>query len=258
MNENRWPQNFHDLLFVPRVDECITALADLAEPEDWSYQHVEDEHSNPVLYNYIKFTYKRLAEENKIEISDDGQLLVFNTGLVTPAQEAIYCTANPNKLDGIDAPWHIKEWRRRGEHSLTSVATLPEMASYYDDPSALVLDHRKEVRVNVEHVIADNKDRFPEPYGTMDNYALQTFLKGAVDNALERARRNYKTAIPQYYRGNIQLMIPLCLSRPDKADLALVLEKYGDFYRASTCLTLEMAYNNARQLARPDRDWLQP
>ncbi|HII1671176.1 TPA: DUF3825 domain-containing protein [Salmonella enterica] len=37
------------------------------------------------------------------------------------------------------------------------------------------------------------------------------------------------------------------------------MEKQGnDFYRASTCLTLDMSYNNARLLARPDRDWLVP
>ena len=40
--------------------------------------------------------------------------------------------------------------------------------------------------------------------------------------------------------------------------MALVVEDSGGFYRASTCLTLDIAYNNARQLARPDKDWLQP
>jgi hypothetical protein len=34
---------------------------------------------------------------------------------------------------------------------------------------------------------------------------------------------------------------------PSKADLALVVERFSDFYRAATCLTLDMAYNNARQ-----------
>ena len=92
----------------------------------------------------------------------------------------------------------------------------------------------------------------------MDDFALQTVLKGAIDNAKQRIRRSYKTAIPQYYRGKIQLLFPLCLSNPQRADLALVVERHETFYRASTCLTLEMAYNNARQLARPDRDWLQP
>jgi hypothetical protein len=50
----------------------------------------------------------------------------------------------------------------------------------------------------------------------------------------------------------------LCFKDPQQADLALVVERHQTFYRAATCLTLDMAYNNARQLARPDRDWLKP
>ncbi|GGA04106.1 hypothetical protein GCM10008018_57550 [Paenibacillus marchantiophytorum] len=52
--------------------------------------------------------------------------------------------------------------------------------------------------------------------------------------------------------------MPICLSNPNKADIALTIEKMEGFYRASTILTLDMAYNNARQIARPDKDWLQP
>ncbi|MCH8930901.1 MAG: DUF3825 domain-containing protein [Proteobacteria bacterium] len=36
------------------------------------------------------------------------------------------------------------------------------------------------------------------------------------------------------------------------------MQAYDGFYCAATCLTLDMAYNNARQLARPDSDWLEP
>lgn len=121
-----------------------------------------------------------------------------------------------------------------------------------------MLDTRRELRVNVEHIIEENRERFPQPYVSMESYALQTFLKGAIDDARERVRRSYKTAIPQYYKGQIQLLLPLCLGNPRKADLALVVEKHQTFYRASTCLTLDMAYNNARQLTKPDRGWLQP
>ena len=55
----------------------------------------------------------------------------------------------------------------------------------------------------------------------MDNYALQTFLKGAIDNAKERVGRNYKTAIPQYYRDRIQVLLPLCITNAQTADLAV-------------------------------------
>ena len=112
--------------------------------------------------------------------------------------------------------------------------------------------------MNVEHIINDNLDRFPVALKKMNPFGLQNLVKGAIESATQRVKRNYKTAIPQYYQGSVQLLLPLTLVDPTKADLALVAEKFSDFYRAATCLTLDMAYNNARQLARPDRDWLQP
>lgn len=132
------------------------------------------------------------------------------------------------------------------------------MAHYFEDPSCVVYDTRKELRSNIEHIISDNRERFPVELQIMNNYALQNIVKGAIDSVLERVKRNYKTAIPQHYDGSVQLLLPLCLTDAAKADLALVVERFHEFYRASTCLTLDMAYNNARQLARPDRDWLQP
>ena len=64
--------------------------------------------------------------------------------------------------------------------------------------------------------------------------------------------------LPQYHRGQLQLLLPLCLSRPEQADLALVVVKVEQVYRGSTVLTLDMAYNNARLIARPDTEWLDP
>jgi hypothetical protein len=141
---------------------------------------------------------------------------------------------------------------------MTRFSHLPEMAHYLDDPTSLVLDLRRDIRVNVEHIIEEDKERFPEPYRGMDDYALQTALKGALDNACERVRRNYETAIPQYYRGRIQLCCPCASAIRCRLIWAMVVEDHSAFYRASTCPTRDMAYNNARQLARPDRDWLKP
>ncbi|WP_207264428.1 DUF3825 domain-containing protein [Desulfovibrio sp. Huiquan2017] len=252
-----FPEILFDFAFFPRFDENIDQLSELAETEDWGYQNTESDYALPVLRNYVRFTYARLAEEGKIEITDDGAKAVFNSGLVTETQEPIYAMFVPNEIEGRQ-PWFFSGWYRRGEYDLTDFAKLPDMANYYDNPHLLVMDVQKELRPNLEHIIADNKERFPAPFNAMDNYMLQTFLKGAIDNAIERVRRNYKAAIPQFHRGQVQLLLPLCISEPSRADLALVVNDHGDFYRAATCLTLDMAYNNARQLARPDRDWLQP
>ncbi|KPB52922.1 hypothetical protein AC511_2827 [Pseudomonas coronafaciens pv. oryzae] len=132
------------------------------------------------------------------------------------------------------------------------------MAHYFDDPAVLVFDHRKDFRINVEHIISENKERFPHPYCDLDEYALVALLEGVIKNARQRVRRNYKTAVPNFYRGKVQLMLPLCISNPSKADLALVIEDHNSFYRAATCLMLDWAYSNARLLAKPDKEWLQP
>jgi hypothetical protein len=255
---SNWTDKLFDLIYIPVMDEKLDELANLAESENWDYQNTDSKNKLPVLFNYIQYTYSRLAQENKITISDDGQCLTFNTGLVTPNQEPIFAFANTNRNHDSNVNWFFQGWRRRGEYDMTKFSSLPDMAHYLDSPSALVFDPRKELRANIEHIITENKERFPHPYKEMNDYSLQTFLKGAIDNAKERVRRNYKTAIPHFYRGKVQLLLPLCLGNPSKADLAIVAEDYETFYRASTCLTLDMAYNNARQLARPDRDWLLP
>lgn len=252
-----WPNDLFEFAFIPETDGQLDLLAKEAEPEDWDYHNTPSDHPYPVLYNYIRYTYRRVAEEGKIVLSEDGQFACFNTGLVTAHQEAIYASFETNRRENAQ-PWFFKGWFRRGRWELNKFPELPDLAHYFDDPSCLVLDIRKDLRVNVEHIIEENRERVPEPFRAMDDFTLQALLKGAIDNARERVRRSYKTAIPQYYKGQVQLLLPLCFKDPQKADLALVVERHQTFYRAATCLTLDMAYNNARQLARPDRDWLKP
>lgn len=253
-----FPELFRDFALMPRFTEDIETLCALAEDEEWDYKQTEQLHPHPVLRNYVTYTYRRIAEEKKTTVTADEEYCCWNTGLITANQEPLFMLFSRNKIDESDPYWHFWKFARKGEWELNRFPSLPEMAHYFEDPSVLVFDTRKELRVNVEHVVADNIDRFPEELKNMNLFGLQNIVKGAIDSAIERVRRNYKTAIPQYYQGNIQLLLPLSLTDPAKADLALVVERFADFYRAATCLTLDMAYNNARQLARPDRDWLVP
>jgi hypothetical protein len=125
--------------------------------------------------------------------------------------------------------------------------------------SDLLYDTELELRKNVDHIIDDNRDRFPEPFRSMkDNFQLRIALEGAIDHSVKRVERNYKTAVPQYYQGHMQLLLPLCMTSQTKADLALAVYREGNVYLAATCLTLDMAYNNARLIARPDTEWLEP
>ncbi len=243
--------------YIPDFEQKLDDLAALAEPEDWTYKNTPSPYRHPILYYYVHYTFVRLQEEEKVAVSADNESSCFNTGLVTSNQEPIYALFVPHRYPDR-AQWYFERWARKGEAALVRFPTLPDIAHYFEDPSQLVFDSRLELRSNIEHIIGENQERFPEPHRLMGEYELQTFLRGAIETARERVRRNYKAAVPQYYRGHIQLLLPLCLKNPTVADLALVVERHEGFYRASTCLTLDMAYNNARQLARPDKDWLQP
>ena len=258
MDAYELPDDLFEYAMIPGPSDVVDRLASIAEPEDWEYQHTSSDKSKPILYNYLRYAYRKIAQEKKVAVTKDEQWSCWNTGLVTDHQEQIYLFFNKNRSERFPQYWHYAGFFREGEQQANKFDQLPDMAHYFDAPSKLVFDTHKEVRKNIKHIAADNRDRFPASFVGRDLYHLEIVIEGAFKNAIERVKRNYKTAIPQYYNGTIQLLLPLCLETTRRADLALVVEDFESFYRASTCLTLDMAYNNARQIARPDRDWLQP
>lgn len=257
MPEEYTGRPLYDFAYIHNINERLEELASLAEEEEWDYSDSPSDKPRPILYYYFHYTFERVKDQDKIVYTEDGSFCCFNTGLVTKHQESIFALFSKNIRESSE-PWRFVKFCRKGEYELSKFPSLPDIATYFEDPSCLVFDARLELRVNLEHIISENKERFPEPFKTMDDYALQVVLKGAIDNAKERVRRNYKVAVPQYYRGSVQLLLPLCLSNPTKADMALLIQIHEGHYRGATCLPLDMAYNNARQLAKPDREWLVP
>lgn len=86
LGPNDLPIALSDFALIPRLEERLHDLADLAEPEDWDYKNTIHQSERPVLRNYLRYTYSRLREEGKISVSLDKQMACFNTGLVTPNQ----------------------------------------------------------------------------------------------------------------------------------------------------------------------------
>ena len=118
--------------------------------------------------------------------------------------------------------------------------------------------------VNVEHVPHD-PDRFSDALKSMSPQDLAGLVNAKAPEAIDRVRRNYKTAIPQFYRdgksgdGKMQLLLPVALLSRDKVELALAVDRLpSGVYLGRTVLSLDWAYNNARLLTRPDTDWLRP
>lgn len=102
----------------------------------------------------------------------------------------------------------------------------------------------------------ENLTRIPASLmGEGNSLLLRRAFEGAVVEAARRAAANYTLAVPQFYGGRIQLLLPLCLTG-DKPELALTIQREDGFYAARTCLTLDMAYNNARLICRPETSWI--
>ena len=93
---------------------------------------------------------------------------------------------------------------------------------------------------------------------------LTNDFKEALHTTLARVDWNYKTAIPVYYprEQKMQLLLPLALENSEVVDAALLCNHRFDEtqgvnnYEGRTILTLAMAYDNARLIARPDSNWL--
>lgn len=231
---------------------AIEDLKNVAMREDWDYK-TNPIGKNPILENYIKHTFLKLYQEGKV-LEQNGYS-IFNTGLVTDYQEEIFALFATNKRP-CSIKWFFIGWRKASDRDLMKFSSLPDNANYFENSADLIYDTKLELRPNINHIIDDNITRFPANLQSMDKYQLGVLLQGTINDAIRRIRRNYKTAVPQYYAGHLQLLLPLCLTSKAAADLALVIEKENGVYRASTCLTLDMAINNARLIAKPDDEWL--
>lgn len=243
-------------------DQSIEELHSLEASLDWEYRHATSAKPHPVLRSYIFHTFDRVQSQGKVfESAGSGakSWSCFNTGLVTPRQEPIYGLfqgqSNPQRQQHSSRVFH--SFLKESDHALTHFAEKPGLANYFTDPGELLYDSRVALTISIDHIIGDNIDRFPK--SLQDNeHALRGAFIGAVESAKLRVQRNYKAAVPSFYRGRIQLLLPLCMLDPERADLALVVARENEVYRASTVLTLDMAFNNARLIARPDREWLDP
>jgi cold shock CspA family protein len=250
--------------FAAIPDDAYEALAALAEPEDWSLSHedaggVLRRDGLRLLRNYVKYTFLRLVEEDKIAAgtnSDGDPVASFNTGLVTPRQQEIYALFRGQR-PGALTDWQFTDWVRDSDTRVSGgvFEKRPRLATYWTDPSDLFFDPSLPVVLDTEHFVDDNLERYPDMFRANPMFAVAA-TTAAKDQAVARARRNYKTAVPMYHKGEVQLLLPLSLDGSGTAQLALLVRRVGNEYLGETVLTLSQALNNARLLSRPDRDWL--
>lgn len=208
--------NVYDFAFCP--EPCYDRLVDLADPEDWGP-------GNRILRNYLSFSFSRAvflterdvdqtAPSNLPLVFDDDRCL-FNTGLYTRRYETIYGLFEPNTKPDARQRWFLKGFFKESDPMLVSFEYLPCRVRFAEDPSELVFDYRLPIRSNIDHILGDeeNLTRIPASLMGEDNsLLLRRAFEGAVVEAARRAAANYTLAVPQFYGGRIQLLLPLCLT----------------------------------------------
>ena len=242
--------------FPTGMPQSLADLASVADDEDWGAEHTK-------LRTYLRHTWRRLVEERKViqDARDGHGAGAFHTGLFTSSRQPVYGFLQANSNPGRQ-PWVLREWATAASPRMSGIdvsAVTP--AFYFDEPADVVFDRRLPVIPDVEHIVDDNVDRFPAEL-RQDAHRRRLLLEAAVKDAACAAAADWRVAVPQYYRtgvagpGRVQLLLPMCLTRPGEPDLALALERTATHYRAHTVLTLDMAAANARLLSRPSAPWL--
>ena len=242
----------YETFYMNDYNKNIADLASLALPETWE---INDDNPNKMLKLYLSMTFSRLLEEDKVIYTK--RYCIFNTGLFTRQYEAIYFIAKKSSSSSE------KEWtflRFDTEYGLDQIEIdrLPERANYFSDPALLIFDYTYPVRIQYTHILEDlkNRKRLPKFLDDMSYDQRLKYFIGAVDISIKKVMANYKLAVPQYYKNQIQLLIPIYIENDDIPDLALAVTKKDGYYQGHTCLTLGMAYNNARLIAKPESNWL--
>lgn len=217
-------------------------LANLAMEEKWSNETYPD---NGMLKNYLTHTYNKIKSDNSLVSTQEYAL--FNTGLFTKYYEPIYAYTTDEKNVTFYTEYDLGN---------LNIEKHPDRANYFTQPELLIFDWHYKINIQYKHILEDEENRKRLPLFVQESDIAESILEGVVNKSIKMVMANYKLAIPQYFNNKIQLLIPLFFTNKGSADLALVITKTGNYYQGHTCITLDMAYNNARLIAKPESNWL--
>ena len=246
-----------------KYNQKLEMLAKMAQPEKWTYKKIQDIDPYRILRNYIQFTYSRIDEENKFIVSPNGKYRCMNTGLLTVYnQEIIAIFAQNDRAD--KQPWFFNGFfKETDKFFTTNFSSLPPLADYSNNVKDLIYDNSLDLNLRKEHIIDDNFERFVDA-GYSSKALISVLLDSAQGTLEKKLKRNFKLALPFYYRNTetgeskVQLLAPLYFPGAP-VRLALVLNKVQsdakEYYEGVTVLPVEWAYMNSRLITKPDEEW---
>ena len=254
--------------YVPSWYCQLDELAELARLEPWRFRepiYSTKNQDTPILERYIHAIFKKQAidfnEEKNPEkavqyFHVENEYACFHTGLYTARYKAIYGCFDRNKRQASMLDWYFRGFADEMSPWLKYVSPLPARPSYDMTQQGVYYNPEWPIRVNVDHILGDEENLSRLPAGIRSARNLPLLLETAVELARRKAVIEPGIVVPQGYQGRVQYLLPVCLTDMETPDLAMTLTIMDGYYLGNTCLTLEMAYLNARLLAKPMAPWL--
>lgn len=256
-----------EFAYLPSWYSTLSYLENIIIKENWKFRNTMSARintKNPILENYIFYTFRRLVDErnnadnkeknNIILIKDD--YVCFNTGLFTKNYKLVYAYFEKNINEDSSRKWFLKGFYDDHSTYLLKVYPLPRRARFFNELKDIYFDADLEIRVNINHILEDESNRARIPAAIRNSSNLNILFDGAVELTRRKAAANYNMAVPQYFQGKMQFLLPVHMLDPRKVDLALAVSRMDEYYVGHTCISLDMAYSNARLIAIPETYWL--
>ncbi|MCD0451389.1 DUF3825 domain-containing protein [Actinocorallia sp. API 0066] len=202
-----------------------------------------------LLREYVELTFERLHALRFVAVAADGSRCLFDTGLTTAEDAAVYGLCLPAG-DADGPPWALQGWIAEGDARLADrFAAPPGRAVYTADPADLVYDWRHPLAVNPRALLESPESAAALPAELRANpYLAGLVMEGAVRRAEARVRRDPRAAVPAWDPAaeRVRLLLPLSLSSPESVDVALVVAREDSAYRGVGILALDVARARAR------------
>ena len=252
-----------EFAYVPDWYGQLEQLAEMALPEAWRFRKPQTECKNtdtPILERYLHMMFRKLSiDYNTGETAYfhvENNCACFHTGLYTRQYQAIYGCFERNKKKDTTLKWYFTGFCDAVSSKLRYVEPLPKKPYFPMMQNGVNFNPEWPIRVNAEHILSDpeNRERLPKKLLRFKNLPL--LLETAVELGRRKTVIEPGLVVPQGYQNQLQFLLPICLTDMEKPNLAMTLAERNGYYLGSTCLTLEMAYLNARMIARPIAPWL--
>ncbi|MGN0688131.1 MAG: DUF3825 domain-containing protein [Oscillospiraceae bacterium] len=157
-------QMLEHFAFLGTWNSFLAELASKAMPEEWDFPDAYAK-DNYILIQYMKYTFYRIVQEDKLCISGDKRFAAFNTGLIDSNYDDIYACFLPNEAN-TDTCWKFSGFctaasRGPGKTLVSCFNPLPQPAEYCTQNEQLLFDSEKPMHIDYQRIIIDSIKRLP-------------------------------------------------------------------------------------------------